>query len=78
MNHDNNLNLLPLGEKAKVSQLSATGSLRQRMMDLGIVPGASVTALHRSPSGDPTAYYVMGAVIALRHSDASEILISQQ
>ncbi|MEG1584274.1 MAG: FeoA family protein [Anaerovorax sp.] len=76
MEHKKTLNRLSLGEKAKVCTLSATGSLRQRMLDLGIVPGASVMALHRSPSGDPTAYFIMGAVIALRHDDAREILVN--
>lgn len=70
------LNHLSLGERANVSHLSATGSLRQRMLDLGIVPGASVMALHRSPSGNPTAYYIMGAVIALRDNDACEVIVS--
>jgi hypothetical protein len=45
------------------------------MIDLGLVPGAVVKALHRSPAGDPTAYYIMGAVIALRDEDASKITI---
>jgi len=45
------------------------------MIDLGFVPGAIVKALHRSPAGDPTAYYIMGAVIALRDEDASKIII---
>ena len=45
------------------------------MMDLGIVPGTVIRALHRSPSGDPAAYSVLGSVVALRDSDASKIFI---
>ncbi|MFY9541538.1 MAG: FeoA family protein, partial [Dethiobacteria bacterium] len=33
-------------------------------------------ALLKSPAGDPTAYLIRGAVIALRAQDASQILIT--
>lgn len=69
------LNTLPLGKKAVVSDLTACGIERRRMQDLGLVRGASVEALHKSPTGDPTAYFIMGAVIALRGEDAQKILI---
>lgn len=54
------LNTLPLGKKAVVSDLTAIGTERRRMLDLGLVKGASVKALHKSPTGDPTAYFIMG------------------
>lgn len=69
------LNTLSLGEKAVVSDITVSGTERRRMLDLGLVRGASVEALHKSPAGDPTAYFIMGAVIALRGEDAQKILI---
>lgn len=69
------LNTLPVGKCALVSSLTASGIQKRRMLDLGLVHGASVEALHKSPSGDPTAYFIMGAVIALRDEDAEKILI---
>ncbi len=71
------LNTLPLGKKAVISDLTAIGIERRRMLDLGLVKGASVEALHKSPTGDPTAYFIMGAVIALRGDDAQKILIKE-
>ena len=68
-----NITQLALGQKAVISSLSCTGRQRQHMEDLGFIPGTIVRPLHHSPSGDPTAYQVMGAVIALRRSDASRI-----
>jgi Fe2+ transport system protein FeoA len=44
-------------------------------MDLGILPGAQIQIELRSPLGDPTAYRVRGAVIALRREQASQIQI---
>lgn len=70
------LNNLRVGEKAFVESLSSHGPERRRMLDLGLIQGATVEALHKSPAGDPTAYAIMGAVIALRSEDACKILVS--
>jgi len=69
------LDSLSPGCSAIVAELNFEGIQKIRMIDLGLVPGAVVKALHRSPAGDPTAYYIMGAVIALRDEDASKITI---
>ena len=44
-------------------------------MDFGLVPGAAVCPLFRSPTGNPTAYRIGGTVIALRNTDAADILV---
>lgn len=69
------LNFLPLGRKARVRELISDGSMRRRMLDLGLVSDTEVEALQRSPSGDPVAYHIRGAVIALRSEEASKILV---
>ena len=66
---------LGIGGKAVVESLCTQGKERRRMLDLGLIQGALVEALHRSPSGDPTAYEIMGAVIALRDEDARKIMV---
>lgn len=48
---------------------------RRRLLDLGLVPGTEVAAELRSPMGDPTAYRVRGAAIALRKDQAAQILV---
>jgi ferrous iron transport protein A len=45
------------------------------MLDLGIIMDTPVEALQKSPSGDPTAYQIRGAVIAIRREEASGILV---
>lgn len=45
------------------------------MLDLGLVLDTPVEALRKSPYGDPTAYRIRGAVIALRAEEASRILV---
>lgn len=67
------------GEQAQVKALSPRirGAERRRMMDLGILPDTRVEAVMVSPSGDPTAYRVRGALIALRKEQADLIDITR-
>jgi DtxR family Mn-dependent transcriptional regulator len=67
------------GETAKVLVISPVcqGLQRRRLLDLGFVPGTEVTAELSSAMGDPIAYRVRGAVIALRRVQAERILIER-
>jgi ferrous iron transport protein A len=69
------LNALPLGQKAKVKALISGGTARRRMLDLGLIRDTVVEALLKSPAGDPVAYDIRGAVIALRSEEAQKILV---
>ena len=66
---------LPIGKLGKVKRLTAKGGIRRRLMDLGLVENTMVEALRKSPFGDPIAYQIRGAVIALRSEEASKILV---
>jgi len=71
------LHELHMGEKAQVVALTHSGALRRRMLDLGIVPTSTIEAVRRSPAGDPVAYRVRGAVIALRKEEAELIMVAR-
>ncbi|MDO4269408.1 MAG: FeoA family protein [Eubacteriales bacterium] len=64
---------LPEGGQARVRALHLSGGMRRRLQDLGLVAGTRVTCLQRAASGDPTAYLIRGAVIALRNTDAAQV-----
>jgi len=72
-------NLLSLrsGEKAEVVSISRAcrGQQRRRLLDLGLVPGTTITKEMHSITGDPIAYNIRGAVIALRNDQAKHINI---
>lgn len=70
---------LGIGERGMVSGLSPAcrGLQRRRLMDLGVVPGTVIEAELRSPGGDPTAYRIRGATIALRNQQAEHIYITE-
>ncbi|MGM9571958.1 MAG: ferrous iron transport protein A [bacterium] len=69
------LNLLPLGKTGKIKELSLSGMIQRRLLDLGMIFDTEIKALLQSPAGDPTAYSVRGSVIALRSEESSHILI---
>lgn len=46
-------------------------------MDMGLVPGTEVSMEMRSPTGDPTAYQIRGATIALRRHQARHIQVER-
>ena len=67
------LHEITLGQTGLVTGLNISGDTRHRLLDLGFLPGVRIHPLFRGPSGDPTAYRVLGAVIALRADLASHI-----
>lgn len=71
------LSRLSSGQTATVAGLSAQGAMRRRFQDLGLIPGTVVECLGPSPLGDPVAYLIRGAVIALRKCDAQAILVDE-
>lgn len=71
------LDRLAVGRRAAVTGLSAPEPQRRRLLELGFVPGSQVAAVQESPWGDPVAYAVCGAVIALRRADARQIAVRQ-
>ena len=70
------LNRLKIGETAQVSDLLSVGAMRRRLLDMGLVEGTRVECVQKSPAGDPAAYLIRGAVIAIRSEDSSKILVS--
>lgn len=69
------LSALKPGEKGEVLVLTPRlrGAERRRMMDLGILPGTVITAEFVNPGGDPVAYRIRGALIAL-HKEQAELI----
>ena len=72
------LSSLREGDTCTVCRLDNHGTMRQRLGELGFVSGVRVTCLQRSFLGDPAAYFVTGAVIALRDSDARCVAVDKK
>lgn len=68
---------LPSGSRAEIVGLKQTcqGFTRRRLLDLGFTAGANIEVDLTTFAGDPRAYRVRGTLIALRHDQASQILV---
>jgi len=71
------LSTLPIGVQAEIVGMSSLcrGLERNRLLDLGVVPGTVTTAELMNPSGSPVGYRIRGACIALRKEQADRIRI---
>lgn len=70
------LNTLDVGQTAKVHNILSVGGMRRRLQDMGLIEGTRVECMQKSFSGDPIAYLIRGAVIALRSEDSSRIMVT--
>lgn len=66
------LNKLKIDEEGTVKENLKDN---RRLKDLGMVKGTRIKCVLKSPLGDPAAYKVRGAVVAIRDEDASGILV---
>ena len=49
--------------------------MRRRLLDIGLIGETDIECIGKSPSGDPKAFLIRGAVIAIRSEDCKDILI---
>lgn len=66
---------LPIGHRAQVVKVGTEGLTRNRLLDLGLVPSTVVEAVRKSPAGDPVAYKIRGAIIALRSEESRLVTV---
>ena len=66
---------LPKGRQGIVAQINLEGELRRRLQDLGLVENTEITCVGQSPLGDPKAYLIRGAIIALRNEESRQIVV---
>jgi ferrous iron transport protein A len=59
----------------KVIGIGAKGELRRRFLDLGIIEGTNIEVLYKGAFGDPVAYLIRGAIIAIREEDGEKIQV---
>lgn len=73
-----NLSTLENGATAYIHSVGATAALRNRLYDLGFLPGERVERLYASPLGTPIVFRVMDLCVALRSSEAATIDVATE
>lgn len=77
MNKYITLNDIYPNEKAVVKSINISDTIRRRLMDIGLIENTKVECVGKSPMGDPKAFLIRGAVIALRSDILKNILITK-
>jgi ferrous iron transport protein A len=70
-----NLTHLRRGESGVLDRLDLPEDDARRLMELGFVPGHSITRGHSAPGGDPRVFQVDGSEVALRRETAVRLLL---
>ncbi len=71
------LNELSLNEKAVIYKMLTVGDMRRRFLDIGLIENTEVECVGISPQGNPKAFLIRGAVIAIRNEDSADILVTE-
>jgi len=69
------LDTLRVGQRGVVVRIGSMGSVKRRMMDMGLVPGTDVSVRRVAPLGDPIEFTVKGYNLSLRKSEAREVVV---
>ena len=64
---------LEAGARAVVRKVTGEPELLRRLMELGFVPGTTITLVRRAPMGDPIELRLRGTHFSIRNSEANRI-----
>jgi ferrous iron transport protein A len=63
------------GEEAYLDRIELSEPEARRLMELGFLPGTSITAARSAPFGDPRVFRVDGSEVALRRETAAKLFV---
>ena len=63
------------GDTVYIKTLLMRSGLKRRLMDVGFTCGTEIQCISESILGDPRAYLVKDALIAIRNKDAENVLV---
>jgi len=72
---EHNLTVLKRGESGILERIDLPEDDARRLMELGFLPGHSITRAHSAPGGDPRVFQVDGSEVALRRETAMHLIL---
>ncbi|WP_321530382.1 FeoA family protein [uncultured Desulfuromonas sp.] len=64
-------------QKALVRACSARGALKQKLLNMGFIPGAEIMMIRNAPLRDPIEIGIQNYFLSLRRSEAQMIQVEQ-
>ena len=68
---------LPIGASASIIKTGGNGELRQHFLDMGVIPGTTITKVKLAPMGDPVELDINGYELTMRLDEADKIEVNQ-
>ena len=62
-------------DKGIIKAIKGAGSLRRRLLDMGIIPGSPIEVVKLAPLGDPINLKIKGYLLSLRKDEAAGITV---
>ncbi|WP_419784347.1 FeoA family protein [Maridesulfovibrio sp.] len=69
---------IPVGESAVIKRHFSGGAVRQRLLDLGFVPGRKIEVVRVATLGCPLELRVAGYCVTLRRTEAFQIEVEDE
>lgn len=69
------LNDMNIGDIATIDEINITGVLKRRIIDMGLTKGSRVKIERIAPLGDPIDVKIKNSHVAIRRSDAKNIIV---
>ncbi len=69
------LNNFEIGECGIVTNIKDEGTIRRRLFDMGITPGAEILLKKKAPLGDPIEVNIRGYELTLRKVEAELVTL---
>ena len=69
------LSRLPVGARATIRGVPATGTAFLRLREMGLLAGTAITLIRTAPLGDPLEIKVRGYHLTLRKTEADHVLV---
>lgn len=66
---------LKVGQSATILTVGGEGALRNRLIDMGLIPRTRVTLCKVAPMGDPIELHLRGYALTIRMEDADKITV---
>jgi ferrous iron transport protein A len=70
------LDQLRAGQRARVLSVSASGTLEQRLLEMGLLEGEIIEVVGFAPLGDPMEIRLRDYRLSLRRQEASSISVA--
>jgi Fe2+ transport system protein FeoA len=72
------LDQVEIGKPVEITSVAGERGFRRRLLELGLLPGTTVTVLRVAPLGDPVELLVRDTHLSIRRREAREIEVTPE